>query len=291
LIPFEIIDVSDLSEAVAALDPDDPSIRPIAGGTALMLMMKAGMFQPSKLINLSAVGAKRSAIVAEADGSIRIGALASLRSLERSSAVRQALPVLGRALHTLSNVRVRNVATVGGALAHGDPHMDLPPVLIALGAKARILGPDGERTVPVEALVTGYYETQLAGNELISEVIVPPQGERRSVYLKVTTRAAHDWPALGVAVALSGHRDAVVAANLVISAVSGRALRMTEAADLLVGNAPDDKLLRDVAEACAAAVEPIDDAQGSVAYKRQLIRVYVRRALEQALAMTRERSS
>jgi len=287
MIPFEIIDVADLSEAVAALDAEDPTIRPLAGGTALMLMMKAGMFQPAKLINLRAVDQKHAGIAADADGSVRIGALATLRSLETSAAIKQTLPVLGGALNSLSNVRVRNVATVGGALAHGDPHMDLPPVLIALGAQAHILGPDGERVVPIEDLVTGYYETQLANNELISEVVVPPQGEKRSVYVKVTTRAAHDWPALGVAVSLSVDGDRVSAANLVISAATERAMRIAEATSLLVGQRADDKLLSDVGEASAAAIEPLEDAQGTVAYKRHLVRVHVKRALQQALALPR----
>ncbi len=288
MIPFEIVTVADLAEAVAALDADDPTIRPIAGGTALMLMMKAGMFQPSKLINLGAMSADHASVAAQPDGSIRIGALATLRSLEVSATIRAMLPVLGRALVTLSNARVRNVATVGGALAHADPHMDLPPVLIALGARAHILGPDGERVVPVEELVTGYYETQLASNELVTAVVVPPQGDRRATYVKVTTRAAHDWPALGVAVSLSMANDHVDAADLVISAATERAVRIPEAAAMLVGRAAEARLLSDVGDACAAAIEPIGDALGSVPYKRQLVRVYVRRALEQVLANSPE---
>src|SRR5690606_16495632 len=102
----------------------------------------------------------------------------------------------------LSNIRVRNVATVGGALAHGDPHMDLPPVLIALGASVTVAGPKGERSLAVEDLFAGYYETLLRRDELITEAVVPPTAGKRAAYMKVTTRAAHDWPALGVAVSL-----------------------------------------------------------------------------------------
>jgi len=288
MIPFEIVNVGDLAEAVAALDADDPTIRPIAGGTALMLMMKAGMFQPSRLINLGAVSNDHASIAPLDDGSLRIGALATLRSLEVSAMIRQTLPVLGRALVTLSNARVRNVATVGGALAHADPHMDLPPVLIALGAKAHVLGPGGERIVPVEDLVTGYYETQLANNELITAVVVPPQGDRRATYVKVTTRAAHDSPGHGVAVSLSMTNDRVGTAELVISAATERAVRLPEAASMLVGRTADTNLLNAVGDACATAIEPLGDALGSVPYKRQLVRVYVRRALEQALAQSQE---
>ena len=285
MIPFEIVEAASLSEAVQLLDADDPTIRPIAGGTALMLMLKAGVFQPSRLIALNAAAKDHIEIKAEADGSIRIGALATLANLEASSAIKASLPVLTGALRTLSNVRVRNVATVGGALAHGDPHMDLPPVLMALGAKAHVLGPDGERVIAIEDLITGYYETQLAANELISHVIVPPQDGKRSVYLKCTTRAAHDWPALGVSVALRADTDGVQTADIVISAATERAVRVKEASALLAGQRPSDKLLRDVGEATVSAVSIIEDAQGSVAYKQQLIRVYVQRALRQALAL------
>jgi carbon-monoxide dehydrogenase medium subunit len=285
MIPFEIVEAASLSEAVAALDPEDVSVRPIAGGTALMLMMKAGVFQPTRLVSLRGASGRHAAITAEADGSIRIGALVTLASLEDSTIVREHLPVLTGALRTLANVRVRNVATVGGALAHGDPHMDLPPVLIALGAKALVLGPDGERVLAVEDLVTGYYETQLARNELISEIVVPPQDGRQVVYLKCTTRAAHDWPALGIAVAVSADHEAVCAADLVISAATERAVRVKEASALLVGQEPSAKLLHDVGEATAAAVDLIDDMQGSVFYKQQLVRVYVQRALRQALKL------
>src|SRR5262249_61906268 len=111
-------------------------------------------------------------------------------------------PVLAQTLRPLSNVRVPNVPPIGGNLAHADPHMDLPPVLAALGAQVTIAGPAGERSVAVEHLFAGYYETVLARNELIAKVSVPPLGGRRAAYVKVTTRSADDWPALGVAVAL-----------------------------------------------------------------------------------------
>ncbi len=117
-------------------------MRPIAGGTALMLMMKAGVFNPEKLVSLRKIESKYSSIAAGADG-LRIGAMTTLSALEHSADVKKHAPVITRTLLTLSNVRVRNVATVGGALAHGDPHMDLPPVLMALGATLTVIGPEG----------------------------------------------------------------------------------------------------------------------------------------------------
>ena len=146
MIPFDLAEPTSLSEAIKLLNPDDPTIRPVAGGTALMLMMKAGVFNPEKLVSLRKIESKYSSVSASADG-LRIGAMTTLNTIERSEDVKKHAPIITRTMLTLSNVRVRNVATIGGALAHGDPHMDLPPVLMALGAVATVMGPNGERKI------------------------------------------------------------------------------------------------------------------------------------------------
>ena len=129
MIPFELAEPSSLEAAIGLLNPHDPTIRPMAGGTALMLMMKAGVFHPVKLISLRKIESRYSRV--EFDGNeLHIGAMTTLGTLERSSEIQKHAPVITRTLRTLSNVRVRNVATIGGALAHADPHMDLLPVLI-----------------------------------------------------------------------------------------------------------------------------------------------------------------
>ncbi len=286
MTPFELAEPASLAEAIGLLDPDDPSVRPIAGGTALMLMMKAGVFRPARLVSLRAI-AELSAIATQGDGALKIGAMTPLAALERSAAVRAHAPVIAQTLRTLSNVRVRNVATVGGHLAHADPHMDLPPVLIALGAHIAVAGSAGERTIPVENLFAGYFETVLARNELITALIVPAQGRRRAAYLKCTTRAVHDWPALGVAVSVDSDGGAVRAARIVISAATEKPIRLPGAEAALQGGRIDDALLRRAADAAAAEAETISDGQGSAAYKRQLVRVYVRRALAAALELNR----
>ena len=196
--------------------------------------------------------------------------------------MRKHAPVITRTLHTLSNIRVRNVATVGGALAHADPHMDLPPVLIALGARVVVQGKAGERTIPVADLFAGYYETVLAKDELISSLIVPAQDGRRAAYLKVTTRAVHDWPALGVAVSIAADGNAIKDASIVISAATEKPGRMAGAEKAAKG-ASDDAAFRRAGEAAAEEAELITDGQGSAAYKKELVRVYVARALRAAL--------
>jgi len=282
MTPFELAEPTSLAAAIALLDADDTAVRPIAGGTALMLMMKAGVFHPERLVSLRKIEAEYSSITARADG-LYIGAMTTLSALERSADVREQVPLITRTLLTLSNVRVRNVATVGGALAHGDPHMDLPPVLMALDATATIVGPTGERRLPVEDLFAGYYETALNKNELISKVFVPAQGVKKAAYAKVTTGSADDWPALGIAVVIDGDRDAMRSVRIVASAATTKATRLRSAEAVLAGRRATDDLLREAGEAALADVEFIADSRGSVPYRRELMRVYVRRAVRAAL--------
>ncbi|HEY5217774.1 MAG TPA: FAD binding domain-containing protein, partial [Pseudolabrys sp.] len=181
-------------------------------------------------------------------------------------------------------VRVRNVATVGGALAHGDPHMDLPPVLIALGASISITGLAGERSMLVEDMLTGYYETALEKNELITEVRIPAQGAIGAVYFKVTAGSADDWPALGVAVALQAAGATIKSARIVVSAATAKATRLKAAEQLLIGANVDDKTLAKVADAAVDEADIIADLRGSASYKRELLRVYVVRAIRAAMS-------
>jgi carbon-monoxide dehydrogenase medium subunit len=287
MTPFELVEPRSLREAVALLDSGEPSVRPIAGGTAVMLMMKLGVFLPTRLVSLRGIERRYSEISAGPDGELRIGAMATLSSLERSPAVKKVAPVITRTLRTLSNVRVRNVATVGGHLAHADPHMDLPPVLTALGARVSTVGPAGERTIPLEELYTGYLETTLGRSELIAEVIIPHRPAWRDAYLKCTTRSADDWPALGVAVALDTvlENGGLVAreARVVIAAATDTPTRLRVAEEMLCGARLGDALLRRAADAAADEAAVIADQHGSAAYKRELVRVYVARAIRQAL--------
>lgn len=283
MTPFELAEPRTLKAAVKLLNTGDPAVRVFGGGTALMLMMKAGVFQPTRLISLRGVEARYAKVKSAGDKSLTIGALATLSALEQSAAVRRAAPVITDTLRTLSNVRVRNVATLGGHLAHGDPHMDLPPVLIALDATVTAVGPAGVRTIAVADLYTGYYETTLARNELISEIVVPAQQGRRAAYIKLTTRTADDWPTLGVAVSIATDGHAVQDARVVISAATEKPVRLTEAEAALRGATINAAVLARAGDAAAAQAELVADAHGSAAYKRELLRVYVGRAVRKAL--------
>ena len=190
-------------------------------------------------------------------------------------------------MKTLANVRVRNVATIGGNLAHGDPHLDLPPIWVALDAKALIVGSAGERTVPVAEIFAGYYQTNLANDELIAELDVPVRPNWHSRYVKVTTRAAHDWPALGLSISLDLDGRRVKDLRLVLSAAVDRPVRLAAAEAVLRGRDIEESVLRRAGEAAVGEVDIESDSRGSADYKQHLLQVHLRRAIE-AIAAERQ---
>jgi carbon-monoxide dehydrogenase medium subunit len=215
---------------------------------------------------------------------LSIGALTSLRELEHSSLVATSTPVITRALRTLANVRVRNVATVGGHLAHGDPHMDLPPILLTLGARVRAASPRGERWIDLADFFVGYYKTALARDELIAELTIPAQpASVCSAYAKCTALSADDWPAVGVAVWYRLESAVIAEARIGVSAATERPMRAVAAERALVGNAAEPATFARSADAAAEELQTLADIRGSASYKREMLRVHLRRALQRAL--------
>ena len=288
---FELMEPATLDEAVSLLDPEDAGVRVIAGGTALMLMMKARLFHPVRLISLRHLDGEIRGVRQGADGGLRIGALTTLVELERSALVAATFPVLTRALRTLSNVRVRNVATLGGHLAHGDPHMDLPPILLTLGARVRTIGPRGERWIDIADLIVGYYQVALDKDELIVEVDVPAQPPSVfTSYAKFAALSADDWPSVGVAVWCRTDSGRIAEARVAVSAATERPTRVPGAEAALVGGGATMEAFASAADAAAREVQPLADIRGSAAYKREMVRVHVRRALVAALHDTSRRA-
>jgi aerobic carbon-monoxide dehydrogenase medium subunit len=278
---LEYIEPNSLEGVFALLDPDDPAVRPIGGGTALMLMMKAGMYKPRRLVSLRQIGNRFDSFAQTADGNaFRIGALTTFAQLEHSPEIRAHFPVISQAMKTLANVRVRNVATVGGNIAHADPHLDLPPIWVALDATALIVKSGAERVIPVEEIFAGYYETTISNDELVAEIEVPIRPGWYSRYVKVTTRAAHDWPALGLTLSLDFEDTRVRDLRLVLSAAIDRPVRLLQAEGALRGEQINDASLKRAVEACLGEVEIESDSRGSSDYKRHLLAIHLRRAID-----------
>ena len=281
---FDLVEPATLEEAVGLLDPDDPGVRPVAGATALMLMMKARLFQPARLISLRRLNGALRGVRDDGRKGLRIGAMTTLSELEHSAHVRAAAPAMSRALRTLSNVRIRSVATLGGHLAHGDPHMDLPPILMTLGARVRAVNRGGERWIDMNDFAVGYYQTAIAGDELIAEIEVPAQPAGVCTwYAKYAALSADDWPTVGVAVWFRADSDRIAEARIAVSAATERPVRLALAEGALAGASLTPTAFATAADAAADEVEPLADIRGSAAYKREMVRVHVRRALAQAL--------
>lgn len=281
MLGFELTEPKTLDEAFELLGDGDPGVRPMGGGTALMLMMKAQIFKPARLVSLRRIGGVFQGLGLSSDGSeIRVGGMTTFAEIEYSPLVKRHLPAVVQTMKTLANVRVRHVASVGGNLAHADPHLDLPPVWMAHAARVRIVSKAGERIIPVEELFAGYYETTLEEGELIAEVIVPVRPSWRSTYAKITTRAAHDWPALGIAISadLDGHQ--VKDLRIVLSAALDRPTRLVAAEQVLRGSRINEATLLQAGEAAADEVEIHSDSRGSAAYKNHLLRVHLARAMQ-----------
>ena len=266
----------------------DPEAKVIAGGTALLIVIKHGVYVPGTLINLKKVQ-DAADITWDPVTGLRIGALASIYEVESHPAVREWYPVLHTACHVVANIRIRNLATIGGNLAHADYQSDPPSALVALGARVELTGPGGRRETALSDFLIGSYETDLAADEILSAILVPrPTPDTHSTYLKLTTRSSEDRPCAAVTASVrlaDGGR--IGAALLVIGAVSPTPVRVTEAEGLARDASPSGELFAAMGEACSRAVDPIADVRGSADYKRHVVGVLAERALARATAASR----
>lgn len=246
-----------------------------------MLLTTSGFFRPSLLVSLDRIPELRD--VLEVDGEIRLGAMVTLRDLERSTLVRTRLPVLAGALARLANVRVRNIATIGGHVAHADPHLDLPPVLAALRARVVLIGEAGGREVPVEDFILGYYDTALGPGQLVREIRIPvPAPEATLTYTKFTALSSDDWPSLGVATHWRRTNGHLADVRVVLGSVTDRPVRLTAVERMLEGQALTTDLRDEAATMAEGELDIASDQNGSAAYKREMVRVHVKRALSTA---------
>ena len=274
---------ANLEDTLALLDKHQDDGRPVAGGTALVLLLKQSLLDADHIVSLEKVPGL-SGIHAEADG-LHIGALTTHREVETSAEVRKAAPLLADVYGQVATVRIRNAATVGGGLAHADPAQDPPAALIALNAKVTLTSKAGQRTVPVSELFIDYYETIIQPGELVTEVIVPSVAPgARHAYLKFLPRTMDDYATVAVA-ALAGVEDGICR-DLRVSLIAAgpTAIHATEVEKALIGKPVSREGIRSAADAVANQVDPIDDFRGSAGYKRDMAVVFTRRALVRVLS-------
>ena len=259
----------------------------IAGGTDLVVQMKHKEVLPRHIINIRGISGQDYIVHDEKEG-LRIGAMATIRSIEVSSVVRERFNILAQAASELGSAQVRNRATIAGNLCNAAPSAETAPPLIVLGAKAKILGADGERTVPIENFFTGPGQTVLRPDEILVEIQVPNLLPRSSgVYIKHTIRKALDLAIVGVAVIVTLDGDTLSDVKIALGAVAPTPVRATRAEDVLRGNQIDDDLLQKAAQTAFNQCSPIDDIRSSAEYRCKMIKVLVPRAIKQAAAQVK----
>jgi carbon-monoxide dehydrogenase medium subunit len=260
----------------------------VGGGTSVAMLLKARLLEARRLVYLGRIPELAGLELADTEldgGEVRLGATLPLRELCRSPLVRERLPALAAAAAHVGNPRVRAVATVGGAVAHADPRQDLPPVLLALGARVAVAGPAGTRQVPLERFLRGFLETDLTDGELVTGVLVPLRPGLSACYYRFTPGSGDDFPAVSVAAAVRLSPEGTVrSARIALGSVGSTALLATAAADLLAGRPLTGATIEAAAAATAAAAAPWADRHGSASYKRQMVEVWTQRALARLAA-------
>ncbi|HEX6553504.1 MAG TPA: FAD binding domain-containing protein [Ktedonobacteraceae bacterium] len=267
-----------LQEALALRAQLGDEATVVAGGTFIGILMNQKIMQPQALLSLRNVSELAFIEASQDEGSLlRIGAMTTHRAVERSPLIRQQWPVLASTFSLVASPRVRNQATVGGVLADADYASDPPALLQALNARVVARSEKSEREIPVEELIIGYYETSLHPVELLIEVRVPRNRER-VVYRKFRSRSSEDRPCVAVAAAQVDGKLRVV-----VGAVAEKPQYFPEICALAEGETGGytRELVTEIAQRYAESIEPISDSRGSATYRRRVIAVEVRRALEE----------
>lgn len=267
---FDYFSPKTLSEAGEVLSKYNGDARMIAGGTDLLLKMKAGRLAPKAIVNIKRIPDLRGLTF---NSHLRLGALTTLEEIKRSPILHQHYPALSSAAATMASVQIRNLATVGGNMCNAAPSADLAPILVALNAVAVINGVNGERRVALEEFFTGPGKSVLGVGELLVALEVPKQ-EGKSIYLKHSPREHMDIAVVGVGIALQ--KDS---ARIVLGAVAPIPLRARKAEEELMSGSLTKERIERAAKVAAEESKPIDDVRGSVWYRRKMVEAMVRRGL------------
>lgn len=280
---FEYLEPRTVAEACELLKQYGGAARVFAGGSSLTILLKQGFLQPDALINIKKIDELRR--IEESGDSLVIGALVTHHDIETSDLLAARLPVLCELERDVANIRVRNMATVGGNIASGEPLTDLPCVFIALDASVRVANTSGGRTLPLEEVFVDYYETRLQEDEVLTHVVVPGLPPRSAVeYVRFSSSSVVDKPCIGVAVRLSVDPDGGACRDVRIGlgCVAPTPMRARKAEAALEGRRPDHGNLREAARAAAEECSPLSDLRGSERYKREMVAALVRRTAPRA---------
>ena len=278
---FEYSAPGTLDEAISLLGEHGPDAVVLAGGQSLIPLMKLQLALPERVVDINGISGLSG--ISEDDGFLRIGSLTREAALERSEIVQSRYPILYDTAVVIADPLVRNMATVGGNLAHGDPANDHPATMLALGAQVAAVGPSGERVIPVSDFFEGPLTTALDHGEILTEIRIPtPPAGSGGAYLKLE-RKVGDYAIAGVAAMVTVADGVCQQAGIGLTNAGETPVKAGAAESFLVGKTLDDDTIREAAGLASQAADPEADLRGSVEYKRDMVRVLAGRALRLAL--------
>ena len=281
--PFEYSCPDTIDEVLALLAEHGEDAKVIAGGQSLVPLIKLRFAAPELLVDLNRLSGLGD--INEESGRLRVGALVRHRELAESEAVKAAYPAMSSAAPQIADPLIRNRGTLAGSLAHADPAADWASVMLALNASVHARSATGERTIRVADLLDGAFTTTLQPTELITHVVVPKPARRSGgTYLKLERRVG-DFATVGVAVQLELTNGAIGRAGIALTAVGPSNIAVAEAERALAGATAGPDVFDEAADLAARAAQPVDDVRGSAQYKRNVVRVFVRRGLDRALEL------
>jgi carbon-monoxide dehydrogenase medium subunit len=270
---------STLDQAVSILKTHGENARPFCGGTDIIIQLRAGVRRTGHLVDVKKIKELQT-LSFDAKKGLRLGAAVSCIDISQSDVMRRHYPGLTEAAHLIGSLQIQNRASVGGNLCNGSPAADTTPALIALGARARIVGPSGEREVPVEDFVVSPGRTVVKPGELLVELLIPaPAPHSSDAYQRFIPRNEMDIAVVGVGASVTLDGDKVKAARIGLGAVAATPLLETKAADGLIGKKLDDASLEAAGRLVSEVCKPIDDMRGTIEFRLHVAAVLTRRVL------------
>jgi aerobic carbon-monoxide dehydrogenase medium subunit len=275
--PFEYEAADSAEHAVQLLGQFGDEAKLLAGGHSLLPLMKQRLARPSALVDISRV--KELSYVREDGDGIAVGALTCHEDVHSNETLREGCPILAYAAGEVGDPQVRNRGTIGGTTAHGDPASDIPTILLALGAEIVVRGPDGERTADAENFFKGLFDVDLSPQEMVTEIRVPKSSGTGWSYQKFHHRA-QDWATVGVAALLRRSNGTVEQASVTLTSMGETPLRARAVEEAITSGADPTA----AAQEAAQGTNPVSDPLGSAEYRREMVVVFAKRALEEALS-------
>ncbi len=274
---FEWLEPESVGDASRLVLEGGEGAKLMASGTALLLLMRQRIFSPTQVVSLGSVSGLD--YIALEDGGLRIGALTRHCTIERHAGIAERFPMIAEMARRVANPQIRNMATIGGNLVHADPQSDPPACFMALGASVKAVRGSGEREISLDEFFVDYYETCLEQDEVLTEIRIPAQPAGSvGVYTRFTTTPAEDRPLLGVGMVLTLSEDGTCTdARITLGASTPVPVRVRGAEVALRGQPATEEVFARAGQAASEEVEPLDDFRGSSDYRREIIKVIVRR--------------